>query len=148
MPEMIQQDEGAPAKATPFFRLETLKKRREFQDAASGPRYSTPSFTMVRRLPLPADAVTLEPIRFGFTITKKVGNAVIRNRIRRRLREAVRAAAPHFPSLPLDLVILARREAISIGFEALCADIARAVQVLSRRNNPGRPRASGRGVNR
>lgn len=121
--------EGKATAPLPFFRLETLKKRSEFKDAAGGPRYSTKSFTMLRRI-VPESGVG---IRFGFTVTKKVGNSVERNRIRRRLREAVRKAAPGFPPVGMDLVILARRDAISLDFVVMVADIARAVAVLATR---------------
>lgn len=121
--------EGKAATPLPSFRLETLKKRSEFKDAAAGPRYSTKSFTMLRRIVPESGA----GIRFGFTVTKKVGNSVERNRIRRRLREAVRKAAPDFPPVGMDLVILARRDAISLDFVVMVADIARAVAVLATR---------------
>jgi ribonuclease P protein component len=131
---MIEQDnpEGMAEEPMPSFRLETLKKRQDFKDAAVGPRFSTPAFTMLRR---PSDG-PCGPllIRFGFTATRKIGNSVERNRIRRRLREAVRASASEFPPIGMDLVILARRRAIDIRFDALVSDIRRAVQVLSTRD--------------
>ncbi len=123
---------GMAEKPSPPFQLVTLKKRADFKAAANGPRFSTPGFTMLRG----PEAGAVPPatgLRFGFTVTKKVGNAVERNRIRRRLREAVRAAADRFPRHPMDLVILARRTAIERDFPDLVADIARAVDALARR---------------
>jgi ribonuclease P protein component len=126
---------GQAQQRSPSFVLITLKQRREFQEAGRGPRYSTPSFSMVRRLPKTQEAA-LMGLRFGFTVTKKVGSSPERNRIRRRLREAVRAASPRFSGLALDLVILARREVLHHPFTVLTADIVRAVEVLSRRDQP------------
>lgn len=123
--------EGKAAKPLPSFRLRTLKKRREFTSANGGPRFSTRSFTMLRR-PI-SDGEAAQGIRFGFTVTKKVGNAVVRNRIRRRLREAVRAASGRFPSQAMDLVILARASALEIDFAAMVRDLAQAVETLARR---------------
>lgn len=127
---------------TPF-RLETLKSRPFFKAATSGPRFSTHAFTMLRR-PI-SDAETLEGIsalktlRFGFTVTKKIGGAVERNRIRRRLKAAVCSASPGFPDIGMDLVILARKEAMHISFPALVQDIARSVVALKQREGSRKP---------
>ena len=124
--------EGKAGRPVPSFRLETIKKRSAFQAASNGPRFSTPAFTMLRRPMAPEEAGGL---RFGFTVTKKVGNSVERNRIRRRLREAVRANAGHLPSTPMDLVLLARRAAISLDFAVIVADILRAASTLAMRGD-------------
>ncbi len=66
--------------------------------------------------------------RVGFTVTKKVGNAVVRNRVRRRLREAARleladAACPGF-----DYVVIGRKASINRGFAQLRDDLAKALR--------------------
>lgn len=124
--------EGKVAGPLPSFRLETIKKRSAFKAASNGPRFSTPAFTMLRR---PMGAEEAMGLRFGFTVTKKVGNSVERNRIRRRLREAVRANAEALPTVPMDLVLLARRAAISQDFATLAADILRAALTLAARGD-------------
>jgi ribonuclease P protein component len=131
--------EGKAMVPLPSFRLETIKKRSAFKAASTGPRFSTPGFTMLRR-PMGAEAGT--GLRFGFTVTKKVGNAVVRNRIRRRLRAAVRAAATRLPHPPMDLVLLARREAISLDFAVIVADILRAATTLAARGEGKKPASS------
>ena len=68
--------------------------------------------------------------RVGFTVTKKTGNAVERNRIRRRLREAAKTALGHKAQPGFDYVLIARREAISASFPALVENLSRAVTRL------------------
>lgn len=65
--------------------------------------------------------------RFGFTLTKKVGNAVVRNRARRRLREAVRLAPEISAKDGHDYVIIGRIEAVRLPFAALQRELARGV---------------------
>ncbi len=80
--------------------------------------------------------------RFGLTLTKKVGNAVVRNRAKRRLREAVRLAPPDLPARPgHDYVIVGRLEAIRLPFEALGRELARGlVSVHERGRRRDKPR--------
>ena len=86
-----------------------------------------------------------KPPRFGFTLTKKVGNAVVRNRARRRLREAVRLAPADLPArLGHDYVIVGRLEAVRMPFKALGRELVRglfAVHERGRRRDKPRPAA-------
>ncbi len=61
-------------------------------------------------------------MRFGFTVSKKVGNAVERNRIRRRLREMVRLAAGSRTHAGHDYVLVGRRAALKVPFERMTKD--------------------------
>jgi ribonuclease P protein component len=69
-----------------------------------------------------------EPVRLGFTVTKKVGNAVIRNRTRRRLKEAARLLLAQSPVVGADLVLIGRDSTRKRNFIALQGDIRRALE--------------------
>jgi len=121
-----------------------LRRRADFLKAAKGRRVHTPIFTLqsAARTPSAGEA------RIGLTVTKKTGGAVERNRIRRRLREALRhlMALPH-AALPIepahDYVIIARREALSVPFDLLQADLMRAMAKVH-----ASPRSSGKAKGR
>ena len=116
--------------------LTTLKRRAEFLRVRGGLRWST-STLVVETKPRDTDpADTVEPsatCRFGFTVTKKLGKAVVRNRIRRRLKSAVREllelARPGF-----DYVVIAREPAVERSYADLKSDLA---QALARVHRPG-----------
>ena len=111
--------------------LNTLKKRAEFQKVRGGARWSTASFAIEAKVRAPgATAPELEQHggpRFGLTITKKVGNAVERNRIRRRLKSILTAASAGARP-DTDYVLIARRAALDCDYAALEADVVTALQ--------------------
>ena len=85
-----------------------------------------------------------EPPRVGLTVTKKIGNSVVRNRIRRRLREALRGP-PALEALPdHDYVLVARPAALTMRFEALAGEIRRAFTGVGR----AKPRSPSSGPHR
>lgn len=67
------------------------------------------------------------PARIGFTVTKKVGNAVVRNRTRRRLKEAARLLLAAEPVAGCDLVVIGRDTTRGRPFAALTDDLRRAL---------------------
>jgi ribonuclease P protein component len=67
------------------------------------------------------------PVRLGFTVTKKVGNAVVRNRTRRRLREAARRVLREEPLAGADLVLVGRKATARRPFADLVDDLRRAL---------------------
>lgn len=66
--------------------------------------------------------------RVGYTVTKKVGNAVIRNRVRRRLKEAVRTHAAHDMTCGNDYVVVGRLDALGAPFDQLKAELSRRIR--------------------
>lgn len=78
--------------------------------------------------------------RAGFTVTKKQGNAVERNRMRRRLKEAVRLEAGFAMKPGHDYVIVARRDVLNIPFEQLTDQLVERIQARPEAKRPGESR--------
>lgn len=112
----------ADAAAPPILRL---KRRREFLRAAQkGKRAARPG------LVLQAVANGADFLRVGFTVTKKVGNSVTRNRAKRRLREAARLSLPAKHIAGFDLVLIGRDGTLTRPFDKLIADLSGALRQL------------------
>ena len=99
--------------------MQRLKKRAEFLAVARGQRSARRGFVLQTA---PLEDEEAEP-RCGFTVTKKVGNAVVRNRVRRRLREALRLEAERVARPGRDHVLIGRRECLELPFATLRADL-------------------------
>lgn len=107
--------------------MDRMKRRADFLAAATGARASMPAFLVQAR-----DRKDRAAFRIGFTVTKKTGSAVERNRIRRRLRAAARVAVISAGHKGYDYVLIARRPALHAPFAALVADLGNAVIRLHR----------------
>ena len=75
-------------------------------------------------------AASPAPIRVGFTVSRKVGNAVVRNRVRRRLREAAQLEMPQQARPDLDYVLVGRQAALARDFIALRRELLEALKWL------------------
>jgi ribonuclease P protein component len=122
--------------------LDRLTRRAEFQRVSRGRRLSVGTFTLQSRRREAAEAATGERARIGFTVTKSVGGAVERNRVRRRLKEALRAAQPLEAERNHDYVLMARREALGRRFAALVDDVRTAFGAARRGEADSRGRGS------
>ncbi len=100
-----------------------LKRRPEFLRAASAGKKAAVGGVVLQALARNDSG----PARVGFTVTKKVGNAVVRNRTRRRLKEAARLLLTERPVSGVDLVLIGRASTRQRNFIALQADIGRAL---------------------
>ena len=70
-------------------------------------------------------------VRVGFTVTKKIGNAVVRNRMKRRFRALVRETFPDFAIPGADHVLIGRSSGIERDYAALAAELKRALGKLA-----------------
>jgi ribonuclease P protein component len=110
-----------------------LKRRSEFlRVAKEGRRWVTPGLILqMRRRDAGEWLADREPgIRVGFTASRKVGKAVVRNRARRRLRAVAEQVLPRHAGGGCDFVIIARVETVNRPFGALLEDLTTALRRL------------------
>jgi ribonuclease P protein component len=108
---------------SPGGRLETLKRRSDFLRVRGGARWATPAFVLEAK----RRGGSEEEARFGFTVSKQVGGAVERNRIRRRLKAAVRDVLREHARRDFDYVLIARRPALDAVYAALVSELVQAL---------------------
>lgn len=123
----------------PDLKLRRLKRRSQFLKAARGNRAGRSAFGLqVAEVSEPNAGV-------GYTVTKKIGNSPERNRMKRRLRAAAAACADDFRP-GHDYVLLARREALSLPFDRLVADLGGLISRVHDQTRAGNTRnTAGRG---
>ena len=102
---------------------ERLKRRAEFRRLAAQGRKAPMPGLVLQALPRLDDGAA----RIGFTVTKTIGNAVVRNRTRRRLKEAARLWLAEHPVAGVDLVLIGRAGTRSRDFRKLQDDLRRAL---------------------
>jgi ribonuclease P protein component len=107
--------------------MDRLRQRADFLAVAGGPRANATAFVVQGRA-----RGDNGPVRIGFTVTRKVGTATERNRIRRRLRELVKrldeaSIRPHS-----DYVLVGRRAALATDFAVMLDDLRSALRRLER----------------
>ena len=115
--------------------MERMRHRADFLAAATGAKASAAAFTLQAR---PREDTG--PPRVGFTVSKKVGNAVERNRVRRRLREIVRLAPAGRLQAGHDYVLIGRRAVLGLPFARMVAELDGALDRLHRGHRPPPPR--------
>lgn len=121
--------------------LVMLQRRSEFLRVRNSLRWACAAFVVEARTRegwSPPKAVPAGTARFGLTVTKQLGGAVQRNRIRRRLRAVLQQTAPQAARPGFDYVVIARAGAGTLAFERLLADMTAALAGIHRP-----PQASG-----
>jgi ribonuclease P protein component len=107
-------------------RLATISKRADFLAANGGLRTTTPGFILLVRDRKDSD----ERMRVGFTVTKKIGGAVIRNRMKRRFRALARELIPAKGLPGSDHVMIGRPNGIERDFALLRTELGQALERL------------------
>ncbi len=127
-------------------RISTLKKRSDFQRVRGGGRFSGQALVLEGK---PRSGVSEPGARFGFTITRKLGGAVVRNRIRRRLKAAIAGLANGVADPRFDYVIVARAPAHEMPFAKLCEELSAAFRRVNEKpNTPRAPNATAKQTKR
>jgi len=117
--------------------VERLRHRADFLRVAAGRwKYATPGLVLQMR---PREDMSNPTARVGFTVTKKVGSAVIRNRARRRLREAARVALAEAALPGCDYVLIARAGTVGRPYPELVGDLKSALAALAAKSRAQRP---------
>jgi ribonuclease P protein component len=116
--------------------LSVLKTRDDFVRVRGGRRWTTPALALEARA-RPAGGTVQQGPRFGFTVTKKIGNAVVRNRVRRRLRALVAGLDPALARDSFDYVLIARAAAVDRPYLELKADLEQALRGVHRPSAQG-----------
>ncbi len=104
-----------------------MQKRADFLKANRGQRHAAPGFVILDYARADDDPA----VRLGITITKKVGNAVVRNRMRRRYRELARNHLARLGQAGHDYVLIGRDRGIERDFTALSSELERGLQRLA-----------------
>ena len=119
--------------------VSVLTKRADFLAANKGLRNARAGFVLLTR---PNGG---QGIRYGITVTKKIGNAVVRNRMKRRFRELLRAALPHHGLPDHDHVLIGRAGGVERDVQTMAAELEK---VLARAADGKGDDARGRRPNR
>ena len=106
--------------------FETLAKRADFVAASKAEKFVGNSIIVQARYN------ASENIRVGYTASKKVGNAVVRNRAKRRMRAAAMETLAQYGTAGADYVLIGRaKTTCTVKFEDLKIELIRAIKKLS-----------------
>ena len=123
--------------------MSVLTKRADFLAANRGLRIARPGFVLL------VNPNGLDQVRYGITVTKKIGNAVVRNRMKRRFRELLRGALPAQGLPDHDHVLIGRAGGVERDFHVMADELAKALErAREGRGDPAggrRPRKGNRG---
>lgn len=119
--------------------LSVMRKRADFLAANRGIRVAQPGFVLLAH---PNDG---RGARYGVTVTKKIGNAVVRNRMKRRFRALLRSALPVSGLADHDHVLIGREGGVERDFALLGEDLAAALAraAAGKGDRPSRRRGTG-----
>ena len=125
------EQQPAPGAGTGFPRSARLRKHSDFDHVyKQGRRQFSPHMT-VFYLARPEESSAHATARIGFTVGRPLGGAVERNRIKRRLREAVRLQRSILKA-PVDVVINPKKSVLTVEFAVVLEEVGRAFDLIAK----------------
>ena len=130
-------EDAQPVAAKPLVPIEVIRKRPDFLAANRGKRFVTPDFILLAHKRRAGHPVPSDTIRYGITVTKKIGNAVTRNRMKRRFRALLAELLPQYGISGADHIMIGRKEGSKDGrerdFSTMKADLEKALKHLAKK---------------
>ncbi|WP_367947132.1 ribonuclease P protein component [Sphingopyxis sp. BSNA05] len=109
-----------------------IRKRADFLAANRGKRFVTPSFVLLAHRRRPDHSIETDRIRYGITVTKKIGNAVARNRMKRRFRALLAQCLPDEGIAGVDHIMIGRKTVQEADFATMKADLEKGLKYLAK----------------
>ncbi|MEP2100995.1 MAG: ribonuclease P protein component [Parasphingorhabdus sp.] len=117
--------------------IQVIRKRPDFLAANRGKRFVTPGFVLLAHKRRAEHPVSPDTIRYGITVTKKIGNAVARNRMKRRFRGLLAELLPQYGIVGADHIMIGRKAGGKQDGEresaAMKADLEKALKHLAKK---------------
>lgn len=113
--------------------IEVIRKRADFLAANRGKRFVTASFVLLANRRRSDHPIPANTIRRGITVTKKIGNAVARNRMKRRFRALLTQSLADNGLAGVDYIMIGRKAVKETDFAAMKADLEKGLKILAQK---------------
>lgn len=113
--------------------IQVIRKRPDFLAANRGKRFVSPGFVLLAHKRREEHPIPPSAVRYGITVTKKIGNAVARNRMKRRFRALLAELLPQYGMKGADHIMIGRKESKERDFAAMKADLEKALKHLAKK---------------
>lgn len=113
--------------------VEVIRKRADFVAANRGKRFVTPDFVLLCHKRHPLHPISSDAIRHGITVTKKIGNAVARNRMKRRFRALVAETLPEHGISGVDHILIGRKQRQERDFKKMKVELVNGLKHLAKK---------------
>lgn len=110
-----------------------IRKRPDFLSANRGKRFVTANFVLLAHKRRSDHAIPAQTVRYGITVTKKIGNAVARNRMKRRFRALLAEVLPDKGIPGVDHIMIGRKSVQEADFAAMKADLEKGLRYLAKK---------------
>ena len=128
-----KQPSSDSARAAASHSIEVIRKRPDFLAANRGKRFVTNSFVLLAHRRRADHPISSQTVRFGITVTKKIGNAVTRNRVKRRFRALLAQCLPSHGIAGVDHIMIGRKTDHEADFAAMKADLEKGLKYLAKK---------------